>query len=183
MRRLLAGGPQCSSISFSASRRLVQLPCITAASGPCSQRTKVEATKPFCKLGSEFPHCHFSYILISNASPQILRGGEISPPLARESCRESAAIFNSPLHRENVFVKSHFVVGGRTRVYIADPRGWTARLLPVFYKLGQSDSLGQIWFSGMISSYPLSGEFCLSPQEVGISLFWALTRFCFRPHI
>lgn len=35
-----------SALSLLASRKLVQLPCITVASGEHSQRTTVEATRP-----------------------------------------------------------------------------------------------------------------------------------------
>lgn len=48
-------GAQCSSDTFSASRRLVRLPCSTVASGQCSQGTKVEHARPLCKVGSESP--------------------------------------------------------------------------------------------------------------------------------
>lgn len=48
-------GAQCSSDTFSASRRLVRLPCSTVASRQCSQGTKVEHARPLCKVGSESP--------------------------------------------------------------------------------------------------------------------------------
>lgn len=80
--------------------------------------------KARCKLGPEFPHCHFRHIHISNASLKIPRRREIDPLLAMENCREFVAVLNSFLHRENnVFVKSCFVVVGGTSVYIADPQG------------------------------------------------------------
>lgn len=48
-------------------------------SGQHSQRTQAEATRPLCKLVSEFPHCHFCLILTSKSSPQNPKVGEIDP--------------------------------------------------------------------------------------------------------